>query len=101
MMKRLFFPLGLTVALILVSQSSEAKPKKRALRDYWIVQDHVDGDADALVRFYNANDSLIFEQNMGKKQIELNRRNVKKLNKELRSYRKSKRTKEKFMITKL
>ena len=100
-MKRLFFTLGLTAALILINESTHAKPKRRALLGYWIVQDHVDSKADALVRFYNSNDSLVFEQNMGKKQIELNRKNVKKLNKELKNYRKSERAKEKFMITKL
>lgn len=100
-MKQLSFILGLTAALTLVSVSTEAKPKKKALLGYWIVQDHVNGKADALVRFYNSNDSLVFEQNLGKKRIELNRRNVKKLNMELKSYRKSERTKEKFMITKL
>ncbi|MEQ9301687.1 MAG: hypothetical protein RIF33_24115 [Cyclobacteriaceae bacterium] len=100
-MKRIFFTLGLAVSLILISEPTEAKPKKKRLLGYWIVQDHVSGRADALVRFYNSADSLVFEQNLGKKQIALNPRNVKKLNKELKNYRKSQRTKEKFMITKL
>jgi hypothetical protein len=100
MMKRLFFTLGLAVALILISESIHAKPKK-ASQGYWVVQDHVDGKVSAMVRFYNTSDSLVFEQNLGQKKVELNRKNIKKLNKELRSFRKSELNKEKFMITKL
>lgn len=100
MMKYIFFPLGLAFTLILVSESIHAKPKKASL-GYWVVQDQVNGKSDATVSFYSPADSLVFEQNLGKRKVELNRKNIKKLNKELKSFYKHQQNKEKFMITKL
>ncbi len=99
-MKQILFTLGLAALLILISENAEAKPKKARL-GYWVVQDHVDGRNNATVSFYSTSDSLVFEQNLGKRKVELNRKNIKKLNKELKSFHKHQQNKEKFMITKL
>ncbi|GEM_PF-6884452 len=99
-MKQLIFVLVLMMGTILISNTSNAKPKKAQL-GYWVVQDYVDGKGDAMVRFYNTSDSLVYEQNLGKKQVQLNKKNIRRLNKELKNYRRSQLKKEKFMITKL
>lgn len=99
-MKRILLTLGLPVLIILVSETTEAKPKKMQL-GYWVVRDHVDGRNDATVSFYNTSDSLVFKQNLGKRKVELSRKNIKKLNKELKSFHKHQQDNEKFMITKL
>ena len=99
-MKRIMIGLGLTVTLSLISESPLAKPKK-SWRGYWVVQDHVKGKEEAIVKFYNDSDSLVFQQSLGNKRIELNKKNIKRLNKELKNFGKSEETKKKFVITKL
>lgn len=97
-MKQLIYPIGLGVVLMLLTGSSIAKPKA-ADNCYWVVQDQIDGRTDAYVRFYNDRDSLIFEQNFGRRTIELDRKIIKKLNRALRNFKKRGLNEGKFMIT--
>jgi len=53
---------------------------------YWTIENNIKDKSYTIVRYYGENDELVLEKRIEKKFIKLNKRDIRKLNKNLAAY---------------
>ena len=80
------FSAALVVAIILFTTPNVQANEKALLAQYWTIENNVQDRTFTIVRFYNYQDRVVMERKIDGKYIKLNKRDIRRLNKELKAF---------------
>lgn len=65
---------------------SLANAQQQKAAKYWTIENNIKDKSYTIVRYYGEKDELVYEKRIEKKFIKLNKRDIRKLNKNLAAY---------------
>lgn len=78
--------IALSLLLIAGTKASDLSKEKEALASYWVVENNIKDKSYTTVKFYNSNDEVVMERKIDGKFLKVNKRDIKRLNKELATF---------------
>ena len=76
----------LSFAVLLFVSTSESFAQTETRAKYWTIENNINDKSFTIVRFYNNYDELVSERKIEGKFLKLNKRDIRRLNKELLAY---------------
>lgn len=85
--KNLYYPPLFSLIIFFVfAGNSLVHAQENSPAQYWTIENNIKDKSYTIVRYYNDKDQLVFEKVLKNKFIRLNKRDIRKLNKELSAY---------------